>query len=185
MYLGLDVSTIKTGVAVLNEKEEILYNEVIKLNPEDALTKRAEIVEEELEKIWKLFPTISKVFVEEPIILFKGGSSAKTVAKLQCFNGMICYVVYRVFRGNPIMINAVSARSVLGIKILKKRGTKQRDRKQPIIDFIENKYHSSNTPFIYEKTKGGSYKPGTDDKCDAIVIALAGSILKKESVDKV
>jgi hypothetical protein len=57
-------------------------------------------------------------------------------------------------------------RSLNEIKI--PRGSKT---KKLIIDWVSAKYPKD---FTYELTRYGNPKPGTDDMCDAIVVALAG-----------
>ena len=55
---------------------------------------------------------------------------------------------------------------LVGLKI--KRGE---DTKRKIIEWVEKKYPKD---FIVELTSYGNPRPGTDDKADAIVVALAG-----------
>jgi hypothetical protein len=99
--------------------------------------------------------------------MFGGGrTTAGTMAKLQRFNGMCSFAVRRVFKKNPELIAANKARGIVGLKI--KRGE---DTKKKIIEWVEAKYPKD---FIVEYTRHGNPKPGTDDKADAVVIALAG-----------
>ena len=185
MRLGLDISTTRIGFAVLDDEENILYSKDYKMDSSFSLEQRASMVYDKLLEIKTLYPKINQIYVEEPIILYKGGAGqAKTVAILQRFNGMVCYATYNLWGIQPFMCNAVSSRSRLGIKIVKKRGSKPRERKQPIIDFIQERYQNTKTPFIYDLTPKGNYKPGTDDRIDAIVVALAGPILMKEASKK-
>jgi hypothetical protein len=46
--------------------------------------------------------------------------------------------------------------------------------KKIVIDWVQNKYKNSSTPFDYKTTPQGNPVPGTDDRADAIVVALAG-----------
>lgn len=172
-YLGLDVSTTKVGIAITNDTEEILFNDVIKYKKDLTLETKASILQDELERLSKEYD-ITNVFVEQPLISFKGGGQAFTTAILQRFNGMTCYACHLVFGEPPKLIDAIKARSTLGIKIVKKRGKTPHQRKQPIINFITEKYTNTSTPFLYELTHKGNPKPGTDDKADALVMALAG-----------
>jgi len=89
-----------------------------------------------------------------------------TMSKLQRFNGMCSFAVRRIFNLNPTLIAANKARGLVGLKI--KRGE---DTKKKIIEWVEKKYPKD---FIVELTNYGNPRPGTDDKADAIVIALAG-----------
>tara|TARA_B100000131_G_scaffold309571_1_gene340240 strand:- start:972 stop:1319 length:348 start_codon:yes stop_codon:yes gene_type:complete len=110
------------------------------------------------------------VFVEQPALMFRGGkTTAQTMAKLQRFNGMCCYIVYSVFDMVPTMINPRSARSKLGIKV-----PKGADSKKVIIEWVKNRYKEK---FVFELTHHGNPRPGTDDRADAIIVALAGTEL--------
>ena len=94
--IGLDVSSSKIGIAVLDENKKILTSEVIKLKSDNSLETRALMLENKLEKLKKYY-FIDDIYVEEPFIAFGGGkTTAQTMATLQRFNGMCCYSVYRV-----------------------------------------------------------------------------------------
>lgn len=165
MILGLDISTSKIGYCVLDENKNIIANEFMKLKPLQ-LEDRAEIFYEFLCVLNKKH-NIEHVFIEEPFSMFGGGrTTAKTMAKLQRFNGMCSFSVRRIFGMNPVLIPANKARKSVGIKL--KRGD---DTKKKIIEWVETKYPND---FVYKLTNYGNPKPGTDDKADAVVIALAG-----------
>jgi Holliday junction resolvasome RuvABC endonuclease subunit len=165
MILGLDISTSKIGYCILNDKKEIIANEVIKLKPL-SLEDRAEVFYEFLFVLERKH-YIKEIFIEEPFSMFGGGrTTAGTMAKLQRFNGMCSFAVRRIFKKNPILISANNARKAVGLKI--KRGE---DTKKKIIEWVEKQYPKD---FIYELTNHGNPKPGTDDKADAVIIALAG-----------
>jgi len=165
--LGLDVSSSKIGLAILDYDKKILTSDVIKFKTDVSLENKAQMLENKLEKL-KKFYFITDVFIEEPFVAFGGGkTTAQTVAKLQRFNGMCSYVVYKCFDEQPPkMINVRSARSKLGIKIPK--GTKQGDAKKYIIEYVEKNHPE----FQYNMTAHGNPAPGTDDRADAIVVAL-------------
>ena len=130
--IGLDISSSKIGIAVLDHDKKILTSEVLKLKSEDSLETRAIMLENKLEKLSKFY-LIDDVYIEEPFIAFGGGkTTAQTMAILQRFNGMCCYSIYRVFEKPPVMVSVRSARSKLGIKIPK--GTAQKDSKKYIIE---------------------------------------------------
>jgi Holliday junction resolvasome RuvABC endonuclease subunit len=168
MILGLDVSSSKIGIAILDYDKKIVSTDLIKFKPETPLEERAKLFENKLVKLQKFY-NISEVFVEEPFIAFGGGkTTAHTMAKLQRFNGMCCYSVFSIFESLPIMVNVRTARNKLGIKIPK--GTKQNETKKYIIEYVQNNH----AEFIYSVTAHGNPVPGTDDKADAVVIALYG-----------
>ena len=165
MILGLDISTSKIGYCVLDENKKIITNEFMKLKPLQ-LEDRAEIFYELLKNIKKQY-NIKYIFIEQPFSMFGGGrTTAMTMSKLQRFNGMCSFAVRRIFKMNPVLIPANQARKTVGLKI--KRGE---DTKKKVIEWVETKYPKD---FIYELTRHGNPKPGTDDKADAVVIALAG-----------
>jgi Holliday junction resolvasome RuvABC endonuclease subunit len=171
MILGLDVSTSKIGYCILDYNANLIVNNVIKFKPLQ-LEDRAEIFYHFLRDIKKEYK-IKDIFVEQPFSMFGGGrTTAMTMSKLQRFNGMCSFAIRRVFSKNPILIAANKARGLVGLKI--KRGD---DTKKKIIEWVQNKYSKD---FIVELTNHGNPRPGTDDRADAIIIALAGiKILEK------
>ena len=170
MYnLGLDISSSKVGIAVLDKNDDIVVSEVIKLKSNMPLEERAAKFEQRMREIDKHY-VIYSVYVEEPALMFKGGkTTAQTMAKLQRFNGMCCYILFNIFNECPTMINPRTARAKVGIKVPRKTNAKTF-----IIDWVTNRYEGS---FKYEKKSHGNPRPGTDDRADAIVVALAGAIL--------
>jgi len=167
--LGLDISSSKIGIAVLDTADNILVSETIRLKSSMPLEERALKFETRMREIEKHYTPMC-VFVEQPALMFKGGkTTAQTMAKLQRFNGMCCYIVYSVFDMVPTLINPRSARSKLGIKV-----PKGSDSKKVIIEWVKSKYKEQ---FIFELTHHGNPRPGTDDRADAIITALAGTEL--------
>jgi Holliday junction resolvasome RuvABC endonuclease subunit len=165
MILGLDVSTTRIGYCILNEKKELIANEFMKFKPLP-LEDRAEIFYNFLLILKNKFE-IKEIFIEQAFTMFGGGkTTAMTMAKLQRFNGMCCFAVRRVFRMNPVSIAANKARGLVGLKIKRGENTKKK-----VIEWVEKKYPKD---FIVEYTNYGNPRPGTDDKADAVVIALAG-----------
>jgi len=166
--LGLDVSSSKVGIAILDMDKKIITSDVIKFKAETPLEERAKLLENKLIKLQKYY-FIREIFVEEPFIAFSGGATtAQTMAKLQRFNGMCCYSIYSIFQTTPKMVNVRSARNKLGIKIPK--GTKKGDTKKYIIEYVQVNHQE----FTYNLTAHGNPTPGTDDRADAIVVALYG-----------
>jgi Holliday junction resolvasome RuvABC endonuclease subunit len=173
--LGLDISSSKIGIALL-DKEKIIISEVLKFKTNISLEERAEIFERRMRQINEQH-VVYDVFVEQPAMMFKGGkTTAFTMATLQRFNGMCCYVVNIVFDMEAELINPNSARSTLGIKV--PRGIPSKDKKTYIIERISEKFGED---FTYNMTRHGNPQPGTDDRADALVVALAGPILLDNS----
>jgi RNase H-fold protein (predicted Holliday junction resolvase) len=173
MFLGLDISTTKIGVAIIDDHRELLETYAIRLKEGD-LCEKAQLLKSDLRKLLDKYK-IKKIFVEEPLMVFSRNSMAKTLSILQRFNGMASYVVYEVFGHSPIMVNVNAARKKVGVKIVRGvRFKNTRDKKQPIIDRVVQIFKSSKTPFVYGLTKQGNPEVGTDDRADAIVMALQG-----------
>src|SRR5210317_84980 len=109
MKLGLDISTRKVGVAITDCDDNLIYSNVYILKSSLTLEERASIIKEEL-LFFKVNYPIGEIYVEDALIM---SINAKTVAILQRFNGMICYLAYEVFNIQPFMVNVSSARSRL------------------------------------------------------------------------
>jgi|TARA_R100000081_G_C4786897_1_gene155158 Holliday junction resolvasome RuvABC endonuclease subunit len=173
VILGLDISTSRIGIAAVTTDENLVFADTISFKKKEMpLLTRAFLFENTIGKILKveqMHPMA--VYVEEPFTMFSGGrTTANTMAKLQRFNGMCCYAIRRgIYNMDPELIPARTCRSLNEIKIPRGSNTKQL-----IIDWVSQKYPKD---FKYELTRHGNPKPGTDDKADAVVVALAG--LKK------
>jgi len=94
-----------------------------------------------------------------------GGSSAKTMAILQKFNGIVSWLCYDIFEKTPVYFTAQYARKLNEITII--RG---KDTKKQIIKWLLDKEPT----FKVELTHKENPKPKYFDIADAIVIAKAG-----------
>jgi len=169
--LGLDISSSKIGIALLDD-EQILISDVLKFKSSQSLEERAALFERRMRAI-DTHHVVFDVYVEQPAIMFRGGkTTAFTMATLQRFNGMCCYVLSQIFEMEALLINPNSARSVLGIKVPRKVPSKE--KKKAIIENISDRFGDR---FQYNLTKQGNPQPGTDDRADALVVALAGPLL--------
>jgi hypothetical protein len=118
------------------------------------------------------FP-IEHIYVEQPFTFFNsGGSSGKTMAALQRFNGIVSWLLFEIFELRPEYIGATSARKEVGIKV--PRGKKA---KQVVLEHLLE----TEPAFNIEYTKHGNPRPESYDRADAIVIAKAGYNLKNAS----
>ena len=166
IILGLDISSSRIGYCLINENEELLLVDEIKLKPSQSLEERADIFKQAM-KIINEHSEVDYVFIEQPFMAFSGGkTTAATMAKLQRFNGMCSYVVHSVFGSPATLIQANKARGLVDLKIKRGENTKLK-----VIEWVQEKYPTS---FLVEYTRHGNPKPGTDDKADAVVIANAG-----------
>ena len=168
MILGLDISSSKVGIAVIDENKKIIMLKLVKFEKE-SLENKALVLSEEFKQIKKKYK-IKDVFIEEPISIYaRGKSTAHVISVLQRFNGMCSLMCRLVYGDIPTLINSRKARTLADVKIPGR--LKSKEIKKIIIEEMSKRYQKD---FPTPKTKFGNYKPGTDDKADALVIALAG-----------
>ena len=175
LIFGFDISTTKIGIAILNEKEEILQSESL-IYPQESLS-----LEEKAERFFNrltiMIKLISdKLFVESDIVLIveepaksfmKGKSNPQTIAMLQRFNGMCCFGLYHSFKVIPKLVNPRTVRKTLGIKVPKE--LTQKKKKMFIIDWVVEKMG-----MMFDKNGGGkNYVDGADDEAEAVLCALS------------
>lgn len=172
--LGLDISTSITGATIIEG------GKIIKTTFWDTRNKKhfptiyhkARHIKACLKEIASEHD-IAKVYIEQSLHSFRSGfSSAQTLSTLSRFNGIVSWVCWELFKTQPEMIAATSARKQAGVGI--KRGD---NAKEKVLQFIIDKYPDIEIQY----TKHGNPKPGTLDMCDSIVIALAGDKLVREA----
>ena len=169
MILGIDISTSITGFAVIGEEQVVYYGSVDLRKEKDTFAK-ALAVKKKLMDILIEF-SISHIYIEQPFTFFNsGGSSAKTMAKLQMFNGIVSWIVYELFEIKPEYVTAMEARKLCGIKV--PRGQKA---KQVVLKHLLD----SEQAFKIEYTNRGNPKPESYDRADAIIVAKAGYKLQQ------
>ena len=97
MILGLDVSTNRTGWAIINDKQELVDSDFYKTKPKTPLEERATALKDNvLEPIMKLHD-ITEIRIEEPFMMFSGGkTTARTMSSLQRFNGMVSLIAHQL-----------------------------------------------------------------------------------------
>ena len=92
MILALDVSTSITGVSVIDTNGDVVLCSAIDLRKHKDFFIKAKKVKEYLTTI-EGEVKITEVFIEQPFMFFNsGGSSAKTMAALQRFNGVVSWI---------------------------------------------------------------------------------------------
>ena len=142
----------------------------MKLNPKDSLEDRCLILEYYIVNNVNINHKITSVYIEQPLAFFsRGKTTAMTMSKLQRFNGMVSFMIRKVFNFDAELIAANKARGSVGLKIKRGENTKQK-----VIEWVKQKYPKD---FVFELTRHGNPKPGTDDKADAVIVGLAGIIL--------
>jgi Holliday junction resolvasome RuvABC endonuclease subunit len=171
MILGLDISTSITGYTILDYEGNILACDHIDLRKEKDFFKKIQIVSSSLEIINDTYE-IEQVYVEQSLQSFRSGfSSAQTLSLLSKINGIVSWLCYNMFYGEPKYLAATSARKLCGIKI--PRGQKA---KAVSLQFVVD-----NVPgFEIQYTRHGNPKAGYADRSDSYVIARAGWIRERE-----
>jgi Holliday junction resolvasome RuvABC endonuclease subunit len=170
MILGMDISTSITGYCILDADAEIIRADAWDTrnkNKFENVFKKASLIQEGLCSIKAQYP-IEKIFIEKPFMFFgSGGSSAKTMATLQRFNGIISWLCYDIFDKTPQYFTAQQARKLNEIPV-----TRGKDTKKQVVKWLLDKEPS----FEIQLTPKGNPKPKYFDIADAIVIAKAGQI---------
>ena len=171
MFLGFDISTSIIGISCISSHGEIIFCEHCDLRKEKGLFAKIDRFREFLENVRFLQAAVREIWIEEPFVFFNsGGSSGKTMAVLQRFNGMASVAIRDVFHIDPQYLGASQARKLNEIKI--PRGTKA---KEEVLKFLLDKMPT----FKVEYTKHGNPKPGYYDRADSVVMARAGHTLWK------
>jgi len=184
MILGVDVSTSITGLAIVADGS-IVYYDSVDLRKYKNVFEKGRILKEKIVDLYEAYQfsneefflgnskyPIEHIYIEQPFTFFNsGGSSAKTMATLQKFNGIVSWFLYEIFEMQPNYVLAQSARKTVGIKV--PRGEKAKA--------VVLKYLLDTEPaFNVEYTKKGNPKPESYDRADAIIVAKAGYIIEQE-----
>jgi len=168
MYLGLDVSTTCTGVAILDENKKLILQSHITTTKVPTLTERALIVEDYIKELHNDY-NITYVGIEAPLLSFKKGfTNTTTLTKLLMFNGIVSYIVYKELGVKPTHKHVSSARKMSSYNIMKKF-LKQKTTKNKIVEFVDKMLKD----FKIEFTKNNTIKSYIYDEADAAVVALA------------
>ena len=184
MILGVDVSTSITGLAIVADGS-IVYYDSVDLRKYKNVFEKGCVLKEKIVDLYEAYQfsneefflgnskyPIEHIYIEQPFTFFNsGGSSAKTMAALQKFNGIVSWFLYEIFEMQPNYVLAQSARKTVGIKV--PRGEKAKA--------VVLKYLLDTEPaFNVEYTKQGNPKPESYDRADAIIVAKAGYIIEQE-----
>jgi len=173
LILGLDISTSITGYTVLDYEGNILACSHIDLRKEKDFFKKIQIVNSQLELINDTYK-IEQVYVEQSLQSFRSGfSSAQTLSLLSKINGIVSWLCYNMFYGEPKYLAATSARKLCGIKVPKGQKAKAVSL-QFVVDSVPG--------FEVEYTRHGNPKAGYADRSDSYVIAKAGWIREREEI---
>ena len=181
MILGIDISTSITGFAIVADNQLVYYDSIDLRKFKDVFDKTVALKEKLLD-LYEMYQCdnegtmrlggsrfpIEHIYIEQPFTFFNsGGSSGKTMATLQKFNGIVSWNVFELFEIKPKFIGASSARKLAGIKV--PRGKKA---KQVVLEHLLE----TEPAFKIEYTRHGNPKPESYDRADAIIIAKAGYV---------
>ena len=180
--LGLDISTSCTGWCVMDTECPLDVRNIelgyILISKEKGSYRKAQKVLETLKEI-QAKHQIEKIFIEENLQTFRTGlSSAKTLATLARFNGIVSYLCEEVFKRQPFFLNVNNARKSVGLQLIRKsKGGKP--TKEQVMDWVCTQLTDDN---IWPKKtlKSGPRKgivildPVCYDMADAYVISRAG-----------
>ena len=172
MILGIDVSTSITGFAVIDSDGKIILSEACDLRKHKDFFSKCLIIREFILDICDKHCAIingegiEHIYIEQPFTFFNsGGSSGKTMAALQRFNGVVSWMIYECFEIEPRYLGATQARKLVGIKV--PRGEKA---KKVVMEYLL----TTDSDFTIERTHRGNPKPQEFDRADALIIARAG-----------
>jgi Holliday junction resolvasome RuvABC endonuclease subunit len=172
LILGIDVSTSITGFAIVDNEGKILLSEACDLRKHKDFFSKCLVIREHILDICDKHCTVlngggvEHIYIEQPFTFFNsGGSSGKTMAALQRFNGVVSWMVYECFEIKPRYLGATQARKLAGIKV--PRGQKA---KEVVMEHLL----ATDPEFKIERTHKGNPKPQEFDRADALVIARAG-----------
>ena len=80
IILGLDISSSRIGYCLINENEDLLLVDEIKLKPSQSLEERADIFKKSM-KIIKEHSEVEHVFIEQPFMAFSGGKTTAATGR--------------------------------------------------------------------------------------------------------
>lgn len=176
LYLGIDVSTTCTGIALIDSEGTLLKASFVYLDNYGTIYEKAQMVKRELQTYVGL--NICCISVEQNLLGFRrGATSASTLISLARFNGIVSYVSSEVFGIDPVTIPVVTARK--GLKIPHKKGE---DVKLNVFKWVQEQEPSYQWPTRILKSgkrKGEVvFEKGVEDACDAYVMARAALQMK-------
>ena len=171
MILGLDISTSITGYTILDNEGNIVTCDHIDLRKEKNFFNKIQIINTRLEEIREEHP-VEHVYIEQSLQSFRSGfSSAQTLSLLSKINGIVSWLCYNLFYGEPKYLAATSARKLCGIKV--PRGQKA---KIVALQFVVDNVSA----FEVQYTKHGNPKAGYADRSDSYIIARAGWLNERQ-----
>lgn len=197
IILGLDISTSNIGFCVIEKREgvcdNLLHASGMPLTKIKGMYAKAEAFRHRLSEVSELISSktgkgIEVIVIEESLQAFRRNmSSAATISKLNRFNGIVSYIARSSLRVPVHMVNVISARKQVGLKLDKKS---DKNTKEQVFEWSMQQQTMSGFEWPTKVLKSGPSKGKTRyesfcfDIADAFVVARWGSqYLKIESLD--
>jgi len=170
---GLDISTSIIGLSGLDTDGNLIFYDYIDLRKRKGFFNKMSKVELELKEHWAEGRLkTGKIFIEEPFTFFRGGgSSAKTMANLQKFNGTVSWLLFSESGIVPEYVSPGLARKLCEIKV--PRGE---NAKKVVLGHLKTREPT----FEIEYTRAGNPQTYYYDMADAIIVARAGQKISEE-----
>lgn len=165
MFLGLDISSNNTGIAVLDSDEILVLNTNIDTKNIEDLFEVIKFQTEQIDLIFNKYK-IEHVYIEEPLQKFQtGSSSAHTISVLLKTNYVLSWLIYDKYNIKPVFISRTTARK----DVCGKKNKSETDKDICLQWCIDNEP-------LFELTKGprGGMDKGNYDRADSIIIVRAG-----------
>lgn len=177
-FCGLDISTSVIGVCLIEENENLVVLDAIKLTS-TSLHTMWDKADKGIEELVKLVgdKKVERIYVEANAKMFSTGfSSADTLLTLAKFNGLISYLSHKTFKAEVVDVNVTSARKAIGFKNVK---TDKRPVKEKVFEFVTTlhpEFPWKRHVAITGKHKGQEvFNTEMKDACDAWVICVGGN----------
>jgi len=181
IILGLDVSTSITGYCMIDSEaplgHRLIEAEGIIISHLKDPYMKAQMVRNQFRELLDMYE-VDVIAVEENLQAFRRGmSSAKTLSTLARFNGIVCFIAQDTFETDVKLLNVISARNSVGLKIDRKN--KEDSIKDQVLSWVKNHPDFKNFDWPMKTLASGPRKGLTiyDKQCydiaDAAVICMA------------
>lgn len=186
IVLGLDISTSVVGISIvgINETGNLvpLLLEHINLTKCDGFWDKVDTTTQYFKDLYnrEISKQITHIGVEEALIGFsKGMSSAQTITTLIAFNAVVRLIVRNLYKIDPQLIPAATARKKAGVKVLSKKKC-GKSVKDQVFEHM-SQFDLSHIKWEYKKATKKNPTPSVKDYAkditDSYVIAKATFLL--------
>lgn len=183
MYdLGFDISTSIIGITLFKKRKFYKFFN-IDLRKTKCMFEKSSRVEKLLLEIKSEVCNVNKVYIEDILQSFsRGMSSSKTITQLARFNGIVSFLIFKIFSLTPEYINVNTARKTLGIKIDK---NSSKDKKLQVLEWVDKDLGGYNWPekIISRGPNKGlvKFENFCYDISDSYVICKSGILLNEKN----